>query len=389
MFVDFILNGEGHGSVGTTFAGVRCDPGMLRPFIDQYGQRCVTLNTNRMVKDNRTGEMVPQFKKYRIQDLRNRGIDHAVWNAATLTKDQWIEIDRAVVMQPRQRLRAWSDLRASSTRGGFNAMGRMTLEYQAMTDPGEAVIDMDGLADGRNDQPLFNLKSIPLPIIHSDFYFSEREIQVSRNGGPGVDTTMAEAASRRIDETVERLTIGTITGPTYGTQTAGTGTHTGTSTIYGYTNFPYRVTKTDLTTPNGTNPEAVMTDILEMIETMKANGFFGPYMLYNSTGYDRYLNDDYFRSGSTSAVRLLRERILAIPDIMDIRRLDYLTSGFQLILVQMDPMVAQAINGMEKTTVQWDSQGGLRKNFKVMAIQVPLLKSPYNGVAGILHATTS
>jgi len=44
---------------------------------------------------------------------------------------------------------------------------------------------------------------------------------------------------------------------------------------------------------------------------------------------------------------------------------------------------------MEVTVVQWDSRGGLRKNFIAMCIKVPLLRAPYNGVAPIVHATTS
>jgi uncharacterized linocin/CFP29 family protein len=201
---------------------------------------------------------------------------------------------------------------------------------------------------------------------------------------------MAEAAGRRIGEMIERTVIGTETGMTFGTRSGDAAVaHTGTSTVYGYTNFPYRQTKTDLTTPTGSNPEAINTDILEMIEVMQTAGFYGPYMLYHSTAYTRFLNDDYFRSGSTSAVRSLRDRILENGDISDIQRLDYLTSGYQLLLIQMDPDVAQAINGMDVTTVQWETRGGMQQNFKVMAIQVPLLKTPYNGVSGILHGTTS
>jgi hypothetical protein len=192
-----------------------------------------------------------------------------------------------------------------------------------------------------------------------------------------------------VAEMIEKTVIGVETGVTYGTVTSGPGTHTGTSTVYGYTNFPYRVTKTDVTTPTGTNPDAIMTDVLEMVETMQTNGFFGPYILYTSTGYSRYLSDDYFRTGSTSAVRSVRQRLLEIEGIQDIRRLDYLTTGFRLILVQMDPEVAQAIDGMGLQTVMWQTVGGLRTNFKVMAIQLPLLKTPYNGVAGIIDGTTS
>lgn len=390
MFVDsFVLNGQGHGPAGEVFGQVRFDPGLMRPFIDSRNRHCAVINTGRTAYNKQTKREEPVFQKVLVMDLERRGVRSPVFNAQSLTKQAWQYLDTAVVKATRQRLRAWSDLAASSTRGGFNAMAKLTLEYQSMTDPGEAVVDMDAMTDARTDKPLFNLRSIPLPITHSDFWFSEREIAVSRSGGAPLDTTMAEAAGRRVAEMVERTVIGTETGITYGTETAGAGTHTGTSTVYGYTNFPYRVTKTDLTTPTGSNPEAVNTDILEMIETMQGNGYFGPYMLYHSTPYSRYLADDYFRTGGTSANRSLRSRLMENPEILDIRRLDYLTSGYQLILVQMDPEVAQAIDGMGITTVQWPSQGGLRQNFKVMCVRVPLLKAPYNGVAGIIHATTA
>ena len=88
-------------------------------------------------------------------------------------------------------------------------------------------------------------------------------------------------------------------------------------------------------------------------------------------------------------MRTLRERILAIPNITDVRRLDYLSSGYQLLLVQMTSNVARAVIGMPITTVQWESQGGMRHNYKVMCIMVPQLRSDYNGDTGIVHGTTS
>lgn len=389
FFDDYVLNGQAHGAFATGLAQARFDAGMLRPFYDDRGVRCVTLNAG-MRYNNTTGEYEPKYQKYPIQVLQARGLNHPVFNAMTLPKQAWIEFDRKIIKATRQRLRAWADLSAANPRGGFNGMARLTLEYQAMSDPGEAIVDMDALTDSRGDRPLLDLKSVPLPITHSGFFFGERELAVSRNSSMPLDTTMAEAAGRRVAEMIEKTLIGTETGLTYGTRSGDASVaHTGVSKVYGYTNFPYRVTKTDLTAPTGSNPEAVMTDILEMIETMQTNGYFGPYMLYHSTPYSRYLNDDYFRTGSTSAVRLLRERIMAIEGIQDIRRLDYLTSGYQLILIQMTSEVAEAINGMDITTVQWQTDGGMKNNFRVMAIQVPLLKAPYNGISGILHGTTS
>lgn len=387
---DYLLNGKGYGSVAEDFVALRSQVGMRRPFIDEKGNRCVTLNTGRWVKDNKTGKQVQVYQTVPISALMQKGIFHPVWNATSLTKADWIEMDSRVVRAFRTRLRATSDLAAVGTFGGFDAWGRMTIEYQATNDPGEAIVDMEGITPGRTDSPLAKLRSLPLPITHSDFWFSDRRIQVSANGQMKVDTFMAEAAARRIAEKVEATVIGTETGITFGTQASvGYATHDGTSTVYGYTNYPYRITKTDLSTPAGTNPEAVMTDILEAIETMQTNGFYGPYMIYHSTAYSRYLNDDYFRTGSTSAVRTLRERLMEIEGIMDIRRLDQLTSGYQLLIIQMDSEFMQLVDGMGVTLVQWESQGGMRHNFKVMTIKVPMLRAQYSGIAPILHATTS
>lgn len=374
MFVDFIQGGRGHGAVAETLQSCRFDPGLLRPYLDSRGQRCVTITNNQGRAERRT-----------VAEMLNNGITSPVFNATSLRKDEWIELDRVVVRAGRQRLRAWGDLAAANTFGGFNAMAKPILEYEAMSDPGEAVVDMDGITAGRNDAPQFKLRGLPLPITHCDFWFSSRELAVSRNTGTPLDTTMAEAAARRVAETVENTLIGTEEGMTYGDSAR----YDITGKVWGYTNFPDRITKTDLSTPIGSNPEAIMTDVLEMRDLLYADRFYGPFILYHSTAYDRYLDDDYFRTGSTSAQRTLRERIESIDGIQAVRRLDFLTSGFQLILVQMTSEVARAINGMDITTVQWESVGGMRLNFKVMAIMVPQIRSDYNSRCGIVHGTTS
>jgi hypothetical protein len=378
---DFLVNGpgglQGHGQVGEALAISGYDPGYMRPYFDKRRRRCVTINVGGRPRTTP------------IAELLNSGISNPVWNATTLRKDEWIQLDQVVIKAARARLRAWSDLAGANTYGGFNAMGKPILEYMTMSDSGEALVDMDGLSEGRTDAPLHKLQGIPLPITHSDFWFSSRFLQASRQSGTPIDTSMAEMAGRRVAEMVEKTTIGTETGPTYGDSTR----YGATAAVYGYTNFPSRNTKTDLTTPLGTNPEAIVQDILEMRDQLYSDNFFGPFILYHSTGYESFLDNDYFRAGGTSVVRSLRERILAIDNIQAVRRLDYFTptspSAYALILVQMTADVARAINGMDITTIQWESQGGMRVNFKVMAIQVPQLRADYNGNCGILHATTA
>ena len=108
---------------------------------------------------------------------------------------------------------------------------------------------MDVLTAGRTDVPLFKLRSLPLPITHSDFFYSKRRLDISRGSGTALDLTSAEAAARRVSEMVERTLIGTETGVTYGTQSSGYAAHDGNSTVFGYTNFTPRLTKTNMTVP--------------------------------------------------------------------------------------------------------------------------------------------
>ena len=366
---------------------------LRQPFLDRHGRACVTINDihgGYTRNDSSGGESKPLLRTYLVNDLRNMGLQlPPVVNATTLRKEDWIQLDRKVQRAYRQRLRAWDDLKNANSFGGFNAMGKMTLEYQAMSDPGEAVVDMDGRTAGRTDTPLFILRSLPLPITHSDFGFSSRELQVSRNSDTPLDTVMGEAAGRRVGEMTEDITIGNVTGVTYATQTAGPGTHTGTSTVYGYTNFPQRLTKTNFTAPTTTNGPTTYAEVLAALDQLYAQFSYGPFILYHSIDWTQYMHSPFSTAGGNHPGETLRTMLLKNPDIQDVRRLDRLTSTFTLIFVQMTSDVAEAVNGMDVTTIQWEEKGGLELCFKVMAIQVPRLRSDYSSRTGILHGTTT
>ena len=383
-----VANQMGYGVVQQVNRGF--DPLLHRPYFDKNDRPCVTVNTGQWTVER--GERLPIKRSMLVRDVINDlGILNPVLltaNATALRKEDWIEMDRAVLTAARQRLRAWADLRAANSYGGFNGMAKMTLEYEAMSDPGEAIVDMDGITEGRTDNPLFKLRSIPLPITHSDFWFSERRLNVSRNSTP-LDTTMAEAAARRVAEKIEKTTIGEETGVTYGTESAGYGAHDGDSEVYGYTNFTARLTKTNFTAMTTTNGPTSYNEILVALTQLYDNRFYGPFMLYHSIDWTTYMNTPFTTSGGNHPGETLRTMLLKNPDIMDVRRLDFLDNTQTLIFVQMTADVARAINGMDITTVQWPSIGGLRQNYKVMAIQVPQLRHDYNGRCGILHGTTS
>jgi len=391
---DFILNGQGHGAAAQMLEGVRFDAGLLRPFIDENNRACC------LVSNGRGGREVVE-----VRELIANGINSPVFNATSLRKEEWIKLDEQVLRAARYRLRAWADLAAANSFGGFNGMGTTILEHETMSDPGEAIVDMDGLAAGRTDQPAFQLQGLPLPITHMDFTISARKLAASRNLGMPLNSTMAEVAGRRVAEMIEKTTIGTNTGITYGgTNTAGS--YGRTSQVYGYTNFTPRLTYASMRNPATTGSytaSMTLADVLALLDLAKANKFFGPFMLYHSNDWDKYLDNDYILTGGNVATQTLRNRLRAIDEITDVRRLDFMFSTaptqnnnadkynnlnpFTFVLVQMTPDVARAVNGMDITTVQWESKGGMQLNFKVMAIQVPQLRADHYGSCGIVHGT--
>lgn len=400
MFVDSFVQNEGwmQDTVGSPLELMRSqgaiwDPGLSRPYIDSKDRACVTVNTGRKAprKDPRGGgfitnqygqvELFPVYEKQTIAERMHRGLPVPTINSGNLlTKEAWVMLDNVILEAARDRLRAWADLRAANTYGGFDGMSNPILEFERSTDVGEAVEDMDGMTEARSFAPKFDLQGMPLPITHSDFFLSARFLSVSKNKGTPMDTTRSEMAGRRIGERIEKVTIGIETGAAFGSAAGSRYTYANTSKVYGYMTHPDRITVTGKSAPTGSNASTVLGDWLAIRELMYQNKFFGPYIVYTSTDWDQYL-DNLFSTYEPSA-GTLRKRLLEIEDIQDIRRLDYLTAAdypFRTIWVQMKPETARAVNGMEITTIQWPSMGGMRLNFKVMAIQVPQIRSRFTG----------
>jgi hypothetical protein len=228
-------------------------------------------------------------------------------------------------------------------------------------------------------------------VTHSDFFYSDRRLGISKNSGPGLDSFSGEMASRRVAEMVEKTTIGVETGMSYGTRASGYQAHDLTSTVFGATNYTNINTKTNFTAPSGGGWTASTTysEVLAALDTLLNDNVKGPFMLYHSTDWTQYMNAIFSVSGGNHPGETLRSMLLKNPDILDIKRLAYLTSTFTLIFISMRSDVVQFVNGMDVTTLQWETRGGLQKNFKVMVVQAPLYRSDYSGRCGILKGTTT
>lgn len=353
MPIDFIFRGAASNTgIAQRLLAANFDVGSLRPWLTADGKKAfVTVNQN------------------------GKPVNIPVANTTTtLRKDEWKQMDTALLKAALPRLRVVSDLQAAGLTYDIpNGMGKTVLEYEKQGDINDATISMDGLRLGSDDRPTYETGLLPLPIIHKDFQFSARQIQASRNGGSPLDTTMGEMCARKVAEMGEKLTLGRLSDYTFGG-----------GTIQGMCNFTTRITKT-MTDPSSTGWTAVQTlaEVLDMKQAAKAKYHYGPFVLYFSTAWDKYLDNDF---NTNYPNKTLRQRLMEIDQITDVRTSDYL-ENYDVLLVELNPETIRIVTGMGLTTLEWPEKGGLLLNYKVMMILVPQLRADINGNTGIVHGT--
>ena len=288
---------------------------------------------------------------------------------ATLRRLEWQMYDTAVIEVARRRLVGIQDLISGGlTYNVPDALGVTQLVWEQISTLTGAEINMSGLSKTANDRQEFNLNTIPLPIIHKDFNINIRQLYSSRRIGTPLDVTQAQLSSRIVSETIETLLF------------AGTTTLGSNNTIYGYTNFPGRNTgsvSASWTTATGTQ---IVSDVLAMIQAAKNANMYGPYVMYVPSAVFTAMGADF----KTYSDRTIMERVLAIPGIVSIKESKDLTAS-NVLLIQLTSDVVDLVDGMQPTTVQWESEGGMVVNFKVMAIMVPRIKEDYVNQCGIVH----
>lgn len=358
--MDFILNGEFQGDVAKYLASNgKLNPHVLRPFFDE--------KRNKAFINVYKGSGDPN----KIENYVARPV-----NNATLRRDEWKQLDAAVMKTAKYRLGGYQDLiDMGLTYNLGNAMGTTVLEWHDVGDSQVAEMTMDGITRSKGDRPNFETNYLPIPIIHSDFEINSRALAASRNLGNPLDTIMVEEATRKVDEHLENMLF-TDTDYAYGG-----------GTIYSYVNFPSRNQFTLSDYGNWDDESAMTTSaIVDCVRNMKQASIddkhFGPWVLYIPTAYESRMDDDY---DSTTPGTTVRERILKIDKIERIKVIDSLPAN-NVLLVEMQSRTVRLVRGMGLQTVQWDEEGKFVSKYKVMTIQVPQIRADQNGTCGIVHA---
>jgi len=295
---------------------------------------------------------------------------NALRTNATLRKEEWIEIDTVVQKVARERLRMAADVvEAGLVKNISNGLGTTVHQWETSGDMSGAETSMDGVTAGQNGRQTFNLNSMPLPITHKDFSINIRTLEASRRLGESLDVAQAEVAARKVAEGIEDLMVNGNSAMSFGG-----------GTIYGYLNHPNRNTVALGTAWTADTGENILADVISMISAAHADRMYGPYVLYVPTAYGIELEKD-FKSNSDKSTR---QRLLEIDGISAVRTVDHLTAD-NVLLVQMTGDVVTMINGLEPSAIEWETNGGMVNNFKVMSIMVPRISADAEGRSGIVH----
>lgn len=288
-----------------------------------------------------------------------------------LRKEQWIELDRMVVEIARKRLVGVGQLmqRGLTHSLGGNALGITQLQWENIDEMTDANVSMSGLAEGERDRLTWELKTMPLPIIHKDFQINLRNLESSRRFGTPLDTTQAQMAARIVTEKIEDILFN------------GYGLTVGGTSIYGMTNEPNRNTGSNVDWELGTTTGAdKLGDVLSMMDALIADNMYGPYGLYVTPTAYNLLAEDYKADSDKTQL----QRLLEIPGVEFILPSKDLATNTQ-VMHQLTNDVVDEVIGFEPTTVMWESHGGMMLNFKVMAIMLPRVRSTKSGQSGIVH----
>jgi uncharacterized linocin/CFP29 family protein len=291
--------------------------------------------------------------------------------------DEWKKFDDVAVKEARERTQVIEMLqRRNLVYGGFNGLAQTVLAYQDLNDPFTAEMSMDGRTQAQQDRPVTGINYLPLPIIHCDFWYSIRELNMSRNGIAPLDTTSIETATRRVIEKAEELVL---TGD-WGALARSN------AEIKGLTQHGDRNTGSlggNWNDNSAVDGESIKNDVLNMKQDAIDARHYGPYGLIVPGNFESRLDDDYYTSSWFSS-KTIRERIKAIGGIEEVLVADKLTDD-NVVLVQLTTDVIRLVEGLSPTVVQWKTEGGMVANFKVMAIWVPQIRSTQGSRSGVVH----
>lgn len=346
----------------------------MRPFLMPSGKRVLNVNSG-----NLEPEMIPYVSQLCVNQEGKKAYRAIQANAATLRKDEWVHFDSAlqgVFQRPRAGI---DDLVSRNLTYDFNGYAASVLEFESISDTSGVGLAMDPDSQGTQNTAKYELASLPLPIFHAEFSLGDRYLQMSRTRGTPMDTSLIEKKGKDMMEGLEYLLFnGVVEGSSSAFKYAG-------SSIYGYLNWPSSV-PVNFTAGAGkgwthadTTAAGIVADVQNLIQALRNNRCFGPYMVYIPSSYWKKMSGDYAAGYPKTILQRIKE---VEPQVIDIKISEFI-AGDKVVAVQMDKSTVRLVRGLAMTPVQTQLRPYGRHEFQILMIQVPQLRTDGAGRSGV------
>jgi uncharacterized linocin/CFP29 family protein len=332
--------------------------GQMRPFIGDDGRTYFT-----EYRRNADGKLVANAK------LVEAGM--AV-NVGSLRPYEWQFFDRALLNVYQRPHVAIADLINAGLTFDLDGYANTVLSYETLSDLNPATMSMDAETQGQGDAAQYDMKYLPLPIIHKDFSIGDRTLQMSRKLGTPLDTSNLEAVAIKINDYRENMLFNGCSGYTFGG-----------GSIYGYIDWPLNVSQQFTSgTWMSCTPAQIITDMKAALLTLAQNRRYGPYGVYVPLQYEPYLSADYSILGQS--LMTVRERIMRLSDQIQFVRSTPFIVNDSVVIVDLAIDTVRLVRGMPMTTIQWQERQMGRHNFKVVTIEVPQFRTDAASRSGVV-----
>ena len=317
-------------------------------------------------------QMVNERKTAWEQILRTNQHGDVINNAATVSYDDYKDLTVDVI-KAREFMNVGIQDLLSAGLSQPSSINKTIVQYQTMN-TFEADVTMNG-SNRQEQQTNYDINWIPQPIFHTDFFIPWREEGFSYKESDGV----AESVYR----VNEKQDLVLFNGASLGVKVSGVD-----APLYGYTNHPDTITKTDLTNwALPANIDTITGEAVAIIGELFVGGRVmepNSVMMYVATDVWSNLQNDY---SSQKGDRTVLERLKAISEISDVKPQKDLIAG-SVCAVEMRARTVQLSVAQQPIAVPWVKNHTLENGrFTVYSSMVAKIKADRTGKAGVVYAT--
>lgn len=287
-------------------------------------------------------------------------------------------IDQAVIRVGLDRLTVVADVMAEGLVYplGQQFWGVTQLQWDEISEVGGARRVMEPRSRGENGLTDRRPRILPVYLTMDDFELGVRTLSASQRAGAPIDTTLVEQKTRRVNEAIEDAAINGVSANVFGDDIPGIMNAPNVNSFTYGSNLAWDA-------PSKTG-QAIINDVLGMLEMLKTDRKFGPYNLYVNTSYGTALAKN-FSDGVTTFPTTVRRRIEEIEAGgrgIRVRDADMLATN-RTAMVQMTSDVIDVVDGQQPTVISWEDPNGFGLHWVVLACMVPRVKTTYTDQSGI------